>query len=227
MDFLAVEQERIEQLQTLASYQAQHQQHLGAIETTRQQLKTLQAEVIGKSLSSLDEYQRQLQSSTQELAKATELSANQVLYAPVDGTVQQLGIHTIGGVVTEAKLLMKLAPHGDVLEVEATLENKDIGFVFEGQSTEIKVNTFSFTKYGIIDAEVVDVTADAMIDETKGVVYKLRLKLLKSEIQVDARKVSLLPGMTISAEVKTGERRVIEFIMVPILRKIKESARER
>jgi len=89
------------------------------------------------------------------------------------------------------------------------------------------VNTFSFTKYGIIDAEVVGVTADAMIDEAKGLVYKLRLKLQKSEMQADGRRVSLLPGMTVSAEVKTGERRVIEFIMSPLLRKVNESAGER
>jgi len=227
MDYLAVEQERIEQQQTLASHQAQHQQHQAAIETTRQQLNTLQAEVIGKSLSDLDEYQRQIQTFTQELAKATELNANQILYAPVDGTIQQLAVHTIGGVVTEAQILMKLVPRGDVLEVEAILENKDIGFVFEGQSAEIKVNTFSFTKYGIIDAEVVGVTADAMIDEAKGLVYKLRLKLQKSEMRVDGRSVSLLPGMAVSAEVKTGKRRLIEFVMAPLMRYSNESARER
>jgi len=89
------------------------------------------------------------------------------------------------------------------------------------------VNTFSFTKYGIIDAEVVDVTADAMIDEAKGLVYKLRLKLQKSEMQVNGRLVSLLPGMTVSAEVKIGERRVIEFVMSPLLRKMDESMSER
>ena len=86
---------------------------------------------------------------------------------------------------------------------------------------------FSFTKYGIIDAEVVDVTADAMIDEIKGLVYKLRLRLQKSEMQVNGRLVSLLPGMTVSAEVKIGERRVIEFVMSPLLRKMNESAGER
>jgi membrane fusion protein, hemolysin D len=74
---------------------------------------------------------------------------------------------------------------------------------------------------------VVGVTADAMIDEIKGLVYKLRLRLQKSEMQVNGRLVSLLPGMTVSAEVKIGERRVIEFVMSPLLRKINESAGER
>jgi len=83
------------------------------------------------------------------------------------------------------------------------------------------------TQYGIIDAEVVDVTADAMIDEIKGLVYKLRLRLQKSEMRIDGRLVSLLPGMAVSAEVKTGKRRLIEFVMAPLMRYSNESARER
>jgi len=83
------------------------------------------------------------------------------------------------------------------------------------------------TRRGIIDIEVVDVTADAMIDEIKGLVYKLRLRLQKSEMRIDGRLVSLLPGMTVSAEVKTGKRRLIEFVMAPLMRYSNESARER
>ena len=141
--------------------------------------------------------------------------------------MQQLAVHTIGGVVTEAQVLMKLVPKDDFLEVEAVLENKDIGFVFAGQPAEVKVNTFNFTKYGILEAEVVGVTADAIIDEVKGLVYKLRLKLDKNQMQIDSRTVDLLPGMTVMAEVKTGKRRLIEYVMSPLLRKMDESVSER
>jgi hemolysin D len=227
MEYLQLEQERIEQQQTLITHQTQRQQYLSAIETTVQQLNTLKAEAPHQSLTKTDEYQRQIQSLTQELAKAKEVNAKQILYAPVDGTVQQLAVHTIGGVVTEAQVLMKLVPKDDYLEVEAVLENKDIGFVFQGQPAEVKVNTFNFTKYGIIDAEVAELTADAIADEVKGLVYKLRLKMQQSQMLIDGRTVDLLPGMTVVAEVKTDKRRLIEYVMSPLLRKVDESVRER
>lgn len=227
MDYLELEQNRIEQQQLLAVYQAQQNQYIAAIETAGQQLKTLEAEVIRQALTQVDEYRRQVQSLTQELEKATDINAKQTLYAPVDGRVQQLAVHTIGGVVTEAQVLMKLVPQNDYLEVEAVLENKDIGFVFEGQKAEIKVNTFNFTKYGVINAEVIGVTSDAIVDEVKGLVYTLRLKLDEKQMKIDGRMVNLLPGMSVMAEVKTGRRKLIEFVLSPLLRKVDESASER
>jgi hemolysin D len=226
MEYLKLEQERIEQEQTLITHQKQQQQFIAAVETSTQQLNTYKAEVIHQSLTKLDEHQRQINSLTQQLAKAKDSNAKQTLYAPVDGTVQQLAVHTVGGVVTEAQVLMKLVPRDD-LEVEAVLENKDIGFVFKGQPAEIKINTFNFTKYGVIDAEVEDLTSDAIVDEQKGLIYKLRLKMEQTQMQIDGRTVDLLPGMAVIAEVKTGKRRLIEYVMSPLLRKMDESVRER
>ncbi len=227
MEFLEVEQTRIEQRQTLLSYRAQQLQNIAAIETSAQQLNTLKAEVISRTLTRVDELQRQIQSLTQELAKANDIKAKQILHAPVDGNIQQLAVHTIGGVVTEAQVLMQLVPHNDYLEVEAVLENKDIGFVHVGQTAEIKINTLNFTKYGVIDAEVVGVTADAVVDEVKGLVYKLRLKMPQKTMNINGREINLLPGMSVMAEVKTGKRKLIEFVLSPLLRKADESVGER
>lgn len=227
MNYLEAKETRIEQQQTLYSYQAQQQQNIAAIETAEQQLNTLKSQSISQSLTQVDEFQRQVQSLTQELAKAKDVSDKQILYAPVAGKVQQLAVHTVGGVVTEAQVLMQLVPHNDYLEVEAVLENKDIGFVYAGQTAEIKVNTFNFTKYGSIDAEVIDVTADAIADENKGLVYKLRLKMTQKSMNINGREVDLLPGMSVMAEVKTSKRKLIEFVLSPLMRKVDESARER
>lgn len=227
MDYLDAEQHLIEQQQSLYSYQAQQEQYKAAIETAKQQLNSLQAETVNRSLIALDEYHRKVKSLTQDLNKANDINAKQILYAPVDGIIQQLAVHTVGGVVTEAQALMQLVPHNDYLEVEAILENKDIGFVYQGQQAEIKINTFNFTKYGVVNAEVIGVTADAIADEVKGLVYKLRLKMAKNQLNVDGRNVDLLPGMTVMAEVKTGQRRIIEYVLSPLMRKVDESVGER
>ena len=180
-----------------------------------------------QTTETLAEATQKLAAIRQEIVKAQVRTDAQILRAPVDGVIQQLAIHTIGGVVTPAQELMVIVPDEEALEVEALLENKDIGFVEEGQKAEVKIDAFPFTKYGTIDAELVDISNDAVVDDTKGLVFKTQVALARSFIQVDKRKVNLSPGMTVTVEVKTGKRRVIEFFIAPLLRYKQESIRER
>jgi len=122
---------------------------------------------------------------------------------------------------------MKIVPENQVLEVEAWLENKDIGFVYPEQSAEVKIHTFPFTKYGIIDGTVETVSADATADEQRGLIYKAKVLLEKSNLMVDGRNVQLVPGMGVSAEIKIGKRLLIEYITAPLLRYKDESLDER
>jgi hemolysin D len=133
----------------------------------------------------------------------------------------------VGGVVTSAQELMKIVPEHATLEAEVTLQNKDIGFIHEGQMAEVKVDTFNFTRYGLIDAEVRDIGEDAVANEQLGWVFPMHLTLKQDTIEVEGKVVHLSPGMSITAEVKTGERRLIEFFLSPLLRYKSESVRER
>ncbi len=225
--WMELEEQRISQVQALAVEQATQRQLASAIRRVSEQLSALEAEVTRETLASINEYHRQQRNLIQELDKAKDLNSRQILHAPISGKVQQLAIHTIGGVVTPAQPLMLLVPTDVELEVEAWLENKDIGFVEVGQSAEIKINTFPFTKYGIIDGTVVDVTQDAVVDELEQFRYRMRLGMAKSTIQVEKKQVDLIPGMAVSAEVKTGKRRLIEYVMAPLIRYKQESVRER
>lgn len=116
------------------------------------------------------------------------------LTSPVDGVVQQLAVYTIGGVVTPAQPLMIIVPRDNPLEIEAFIENKDIGFVKPGQDAEVKIETFQYTKYGIIHAKVISVSHDAINDEKRGLIYSMRVKMDKSSIMVDGAEVSLGPA---------------------------------
>ncbi len=154
-------------------------------------------------------------------------SALPPLASPVDGTVQQLSVHTEGGVVTEAQPLMVIVPSDNPLEVEAFFENKDIGFVKAGQEAEVKIETFQYTKYGTIDAEVSSVSHDAINDEKRGLIYSSRVRMARTRLMVDGTEVGLSPGMAVTVEVKTGQRRVIEYFLAPLLQHTSESLRER
>jgi hemolysin D len=175
-------------------------------------------------LARLDSERRTL---AQDSRKAQQHQQQQLLSAPVTGTVQELAVHTVGGVVSPAQELMKIVPENATIEVEALLQNKDIGFIHEGQLAEVKVDTFNFTKYGLIDAEVVDISNDAVEDQQLGWVFKMRLTLDRDSIAVEEKLVKLSPGMAITAEIKTGKRRLIEFFLSPLLRYKQESVRER
>ncbi len=163
----------------------------------------------------------------QELRKAEERNRLRQLRAPVDGVVQQLAVHTVGGVVQPAQSLMVIVPADQPLEIEANVLNKDIGFVKAGQSAEIKVESFTFTKYGLLHGEVLQVSADAIQDEEQGLVYAAKVALEEDQILVDDTWVKLSPGMAVSVEVKTGQRRAIEFFLHPFLKYQDEAMKER
>lgn len=226
-DYLKLEQDRIQQMGDLAA-EKQRLKQLAAAETeVQQQINALTAQTSATQLIDVMETQRQIATLQEELVKATDINAKQILYSPVSGQVQELAINTVGGVVTEAQQLMLIVPDEEQLEVEVFLENKDIGFVHEAMPAEIKIHTFPFTKYGVIDGEVTTISDDATIDEKRGLIYGMHLLMKKSTILVEGKEVKLMPGMAVTAEVQTGKRRIIEFFMAPLLKYKEESIRER
>ena len=226
-EVLTAEQERIQQTQDLAAERHRLTQLHAAENEIAEQIKLHQAESEGALLSEFSELQRQISILDEELTKASDLNAKRILYAPVAGRVQELAVYTVGGVVTEAQQLMLVVPDEEQLEVEVFLDNNDIGFVREGMTAEIKIHTFPFTKYGVIDAEVTTVSDDATVDEQRGLIFRTQLQMAKNTIRVEGKTVRLQPGMAVTAEMRTGERRIIEFFLAPLLRHGQESLRER
>lgn len=227
VQYLELEQLRIEQAQDLVGARARNQQLVAQVNELLQQRQSLIAQSKSGNLEQLLQSDREYLGMQEELSKARDLNSKQILNAPVNGIVQELAVHTVGGVVTPAQLLMKIVPENQRLEVEAWLENKDIGFVYPDQSAEVKIHTFPFTKYGIINGMVDAVSADATKNEQKRLIYKAKVLLDKSSLLVDGWEVSLVPGMEVSVEIKIGKRLLIEYISAPLLRYKSESLTER
>ncbi len=225
--YLELEQQRIEQQQDLAIQRNRLQETASAIAGAEQQRLALQAEFKRTALTELAKAEETATALTQELVKAEQRTTLQHLTAPVSGVVQQLAVHTVGGVVTPAQQLMVVVPKEHALEIEALVKNQDIGFVRDGQIAEVKVETFPFTRYGTIDAQLLHVSNDAIADEKLGLVYSVRVLMKKSVMNVEGKRVNLTPGMAVTVEVKTGKRRLIEYFLSPLLQYAKESVRER
>lgn len=226
-EYLACQQAYLEKATELDRLHGQIAELNAALNTVSSQRAQFIAETRKSTVDALNTAQQKIDSYQQETIKAEQRQKQTVLRSPVDGTVQQLAIYTIGGVVTPAQALMVIAPKNDQVEVEAFIQNKDIGFVNEGQPAEIKIETFPHAKYGTIDGKVLSISDDAISDEKKGLIYSSIVRMDKSTMNVEGKQVNLSSGMAVTVEIKTGQRRLIEYFLSPLIQNTKDSLHER
>ena len=183
-----------------------------------------------------------------EVSKAEHRTSLQRLAAPIDGVVQQLAVHTVGGVATAAQTLAVVVPSDNLIEIEAMVSNRDIGFVHPGQDAEIKVDTFNFTRYGLLHGKIVSVSRDSVSrdkardparepnggatedsSEPKGTgpVYVAHVSIDRTKMVVDDKEINLSPGMTVTVQIRTGARSVMSYLLSPIMRYRQDALRER
>lgn len=213
---VAVQRQRLEEA-GMGIYAAGQQKALAA------------AEFKSRLTTELVEATKKRDATEKELVKARQRAGMQLMRAPIDGVVQQLAVFTEGGVVTQAQVLMTIVPEHEALEVEAKVLNRDIGHVQVGQRVINKIETFDFTRYGYIEGEVQWVGNDAVVDQRLGPVYPVRIKLTQSETPnvVHGQKGQITAGMSVTSDIRIGERRMLEYFLAPLLRYKEESLRER
>ena len=186
----------------------------------------------------LAEWNRQLQeelinsrkqyNTLKESERKAELKNKLIeIKAPVDGAVHKLDIHTVGAVVTEAQPLMEVVPEGTPMEVEAWMENQDVGFVTPNMPVEIKVDAFNFQKFGTLKGKVREISPDAIEDKERGQLYRVMVSLDEEKLHMDNRDLQVYPGMAVSAEIKTRKKRIIDFFLEPFQTYKSEALRER
>ncbi len=218
---------RLELQQDISAQESEICRLQWAIEQSKEALSLIKAEWMRDVTAKLVDDQKQLQAYNEEFKKAQEKDRLTRIIAPIDGYVSQLSLHTVGGVVTTAQPLMDIVPDDAELLVEAWVANKDIGFVQIGQKAEVKIETFSFQKFGTIDAEVIDISPDAKDDKEKGRAYRVLLSLRQAWVDVNGKKVPLSSGMTATGEIKIRQKRIIEFFLDPFRQYKSEALRER
>jgi hemolysin D len=228
-------------LQSLESAEHKRPELQAAIAATINSRAQAAAEAAQGDLSDLSQAEVKAAALSDQLAKAADRFKERTLTAPVDGAVQELAVHTIGGVVQPGQVLMRITPNASAVEVEARLDNQDVGFVRAGMAAQLKVQTFPYTRYGLVPAKVVSVSRDAVADEAAAqpaagatdrkpvddLHFTVRLVPDRDTIDVDGSPMRLTPGMAVTAEVLTGKRRVIGFILSPLVRATREAGHER
>src|SRR5690242_9199335 len=247
--YLQTLQQLVEQQQERAVQKSKFNEVEAAVAAIKENRAQTNAEYQRALYDDLGKVEPKAAGLSQDVIKAEQRTKLQALTAPIDGVAQQLAVHTVGGVVTPAQPLLVLVPIDSQLEIEAMVLNRDVGFVEPGQEAEIKVTTFNFTRYGLLHGKVLSLSQEAvgkddLEDQGKdssqpsrpstkppaddqGPVYAARISLDRSQMQIEDKVVNLSPGMAVTAEIKTGERRIISYLLSPLRKYRQEALRER
>ncbi|XPV52462.1 MAG: HlyD family type I secretion periplasmic adaptor subunit [Halarcobacter ebronensis] len=152
--------------------------------------------------------------------------AKTTISSPVDGIVKQLYFNTIGGVIQPGVDLVEIVPQSDILLVEAKIDPKDIAFINPSQKAIVKITAYDFSIYGGLDAKIVEISADSIVDkeskEGKSY-YRVIVKTEKNYLERNGEKLPIIPGMVASVDIITGKKTILDFILKPIL-KVKQNA---
>jgi membrane fusion protein, hemolysin D len=243
--YLTELQDLVGQRHDLLVHKSRYQEADAAVAALRETRTKTVAEHRRGVFDELAKAEQKVASLSEDVVKAQQRTKLQRLTAPVDGVVQQLAVHTVGGVVTPGQALLVIVPINSHLEIEAMVSNRDIGFIHAGDEAEIKVDTFNFTRYGLLHGNVMSLSRDAVVrdkpqdktgdkvqgaetgtSEPKGqeLVYTA---LDRAQMKIEDNLVNLSPGMALTVEIKTGSRTVIGYLLSPLLRYSHDSLRER
>lgn len=226
--------ERLEAEQDLRAQEHRVESARSSIEQGERRLAQITASYRAQLQSEQLEAQSVLARSRQELEKLRHRQGFAELRAPADGVVKDLATHTRGAVLAPGTVLMTLVPEGEALVAEVWLANQDAGFVFQGQGAKLKLASYPFQKFGMLEARVLRVSADATEraagESVRGAgayAYRAQLEPLAQELRRGETRHALLPGMQLTAEIKLAERSVLEYLLSPVQRIAHEAARER
>ena len=189
---------------------------------TMQEIAVVKEDFRNRLLQELAEKSRRLLYLQAQIEEKSFLSGRQQITAPVDGYVSRLLFHTVGGVVGPAEVLAFIVPEESPLVIRGLLENKDAGFVAEGMEVSVKVDTFNFQKYGTLNGKVLQVARDSIEDDFLGLVYELYVHPQQTHLLVNGVDTPIVTGMSVTAEIKVGKRRIIEFFIYPLIRYLDE-----
>lgn len=186
------------------------------------EIAQLRADFKAQKLETLTETNKRINELEANKEQIEFSNINQKITAPVDGFVDKLMIHTVGGIVTPAQELIALTPIDAPVLIKATVLNKDIGFIKPDMPVSIKVDTYDFQKYGLLHGKVKSISKNSIENEELGPIYEIYITPDKNTLIIDGKEQKISTGMTLNAEIEIGKRRIIEFFIYPLIKYMDE-----
>lgn len=188
------------------------------IQETARSIEEVRAEFRSKAQSEYNEALSQLNTLNADKTALSDQVDRTTVRSPMDGVVQTLNVHTIGGVIKPGDDLIEIVPKGEKLVVEVKVKPSDIAFIYSGQRAVVKLSAYDFAVYGALEGKVTLISADTETDRKEETFYTVRIETDKSYVEHNGKRLTILPGMTLSADIITGRKSVLDYILKPILK---------
>ncbi|MBS9384912.1 MAG: HlyD family efflux transporter periplasmic adaptor subunit [Dolichospermum sp. BR01] len=192
-----------------------------AYQTARNQNIRLTSERQSEILTQINKRKEELTTVAGQLEQARQQKDGETIKAPVAGTIYK--IKATKGPVQSGEELLSILPEGEEMLLEVKVLNRDIGFINQGMKAKVKIATFPFQEFGVVEGEVLQISPNAIVDKELGLVFPTRIKLSKHSLNVRGQEVEFNPGMAANAEIVTRQKSVLTFIIEPITRRFSEA----
>ena len=170
---------------------------------------------------------REMNEIRERLSALKERKTRREIKSPVSGTIQELSVNTIGGVVRAGEDIIKIVPKDDQLIVEAKVKPSDRAFIYPGQEAVIKITAYDFSIYGGLNGELLDISADTIEDDQGNSFYRVRLRTYETELKRKGEILPIIPGMVASVDILTGKKTVMQYLMKPFVKTLDNAMNER
>ena len=219
VDLLRAQQEVQSYQSEISNAEASRAPARGALAEAEAKLKEIDATFRADAAQQLSQHRGELASVTQLLTGSQKEAGRQNMLSPVYGTVKQIQIHTLGGVLQPAQELMEIVPIEDTLLIEAQIRPQDRGFIAPNQPAKIKITAYDYSIYGGLEAKVEQISADAIENERKELFFRVRLRTDRNYlIGKDGGQLQIIPGMTATVDIAIGKKTVLDYLLKPILK---------
>lgn len=191
------------------------------LQSSLKEIKAKKTETLNRFRSEAQEKLNELSAELLRINNKSHELQDQVyrtdVISPVNGHIQKLFIHTIGGVIKPGADIVEIVPSDATLWVEVNIKPSDIAFIYPSQKAMIKITAYDFAIFGALTGEVVSISADTIMDSKENRYYKVKIKTQMSQFDGN-RKIILMPGMTVNADIITGKKSIMDYILKPILK---------
>ena len=227
VDYLGLEQKVVSLQGDIESLASSIPKAKAAAEEAKQRLTLRKAEMEAEINAEISKRRTELNSLKETLAAGGDRVTRTELKSPVRGTVKQIYINTVGGVVKPGEAIMEIVPLDDTLLVEARVRPADVAFLHPGQKAMVKVSAYDFSIYGGLEAELEQISADTIEDKRGEFFYLVKVRTHKNAISYRNEQLPIIPGMVTTVDILTGKKTVLDYILKPILKARQNALRER
>lgn len=227
VELLQLERGIKERLTELNSVSASLTQAQSAVDEAKARINELKSSAKAQAQTELSTTMIEMNSVKETLSGLSDRKDRAEIRSPVDGTIKDILINTVGGVVQPGADIIEIVPKDDQLIIEARIRPADIAFLHPGQAAVVKITAYDYAIYGGLKGELIDISADTLTNEKSETFYRVRIRTKETALKRKGQVLEIIPGMVASVDILTGEKTVMQYILKPLIKTLDVAMNER